>query len=403
MNNLEDFFSSIGEEKRKEKEKTKEIVGEVSLGDLFKTLSEEKRKEKEKTKEIVGEVSLGDLFKTLSEEKKKTKEQDKRKKQELEKLEREAKVFESFLLSEPIKKEVEVLTVKTVESIEEKKEPEYIGELEKRIKKLKTHTYSSIDRLMRSISKKYKITTQVLHDDFKNKHNEIPDQWVKQFIENEEPEEKVQEEVDPNIQSALDVLDKLKRTDDDIDNEEDNELRGLKREVEQLRKLVYETIQTASAQGGGGEVNLRYLDDIDRTSIIDGRVLSYDAATKKFKFISPGAASSLWNEQGVNIYRNSNVGINSADPQVALDVVGDVNITGVVTATAFTGEFVSTLDKTLQYYQAGSLSTVTSDVGTKTFYYDNVGVLTAIVGTGVYVSKEFTYDGNGNLINVNVL
>ena len=302
------------------------------------------------------------------------------------------------------------------------------------------------------------------------------------------------------------------------------------------RTFVNRIQQQLMSLGGGGEVNLRYLDDIDRSSISDGKVLSYDATSGKFKFISPGAASSLWNEQGANIYRNSNVGINSADPQVALDVVGDVNITGVVTATsfygdgsnltgvnadtavyatnagiasyadvagiatyatnagiasyadvagiatvaenltgspsinvtnitgvdaifsgnvsiagtltyedvtnvdaiglitarsgieigfpgtattlsadgnatfsgvvtatAFTGEFVSTLDKTLQYYQAGSLSTVTSDVGTKTFYYDNVGVLTAIVGTGVYVSKEFTYDGNGNLINVDVL
>ena len=302
------------------------------------------------------------------------------------------------------------------------------------------------------------------------------------------------------------------------------------------RTFVNRIQQQLMSLGGGGEVNLRYLDDIDRSSISDGKVLSYDATSGKFKFISPGAASFLWNEQGANIYRNSNVGINSADPQVALDVVGDVNVTGVVTATsfygdgsnltgvnadtavyatnagiasyadvagiatyatnagiasyadvagiatvaenltgspsinvtnitgvdatfsgnvsiagtltyedvtnvdaiglitarsgieigfpgtattlsadgnatfsgvvtatAFTGEFVSTLDKTLQYYQAGSLSTVTSDVGTKTFYYDNVGVLTAIVGTGVYVSKEFTYDGNGNLINVNVL
>ncbi len=295
------------------------------------------------------------------------------------------------------------------------------------------------------------------------------------------------------------------------ENVSDPEIVKIRRELEYLKNLV-------NAQGGGGEVNLRYLDDIDRSSISDGKVLSYDATSGKFKFISPGAASSLWNEQGANIYRNSNVGINSADPQVALDVVGDVNITGVVTATsfygdgsnltgvnadtavyatnagiasyadvagiatvaenltgspsinvtnitgvdaifsgnvsiagtltyedvtnvdaiglitarsgieigfpgtattlsadgnatfsgvvtatAFTGEFVSTLDKTLQYYQAGSLSTVTSDVGTKTFYYDNVGVLTAIVGTGVYVSKEFTYDGNGNLINVDVL
>jgi muconolactone delta-isomerase len=384
------------------------------------------------------------------------------------------------------------------------------------------------------------------------------------------------------------------------------------------RTFINRVQQQLMSLGGGGEVNLRYLDDIDRSSISDGKVLSYDAASGKFKFISPGAASSLWSEQGANIYRNSNVGINSADPQVALDVVGDASITGVitatsfygdgsnltgvnadtavyatnagiasyadvagiatvaenltgspsivvtnitaadasfsgnvlvtgistfnnnidangdldvdgvtnldvtnisetlnvvglstfgsnvdinadldvdgraeldttnisetlnvvglstfgsnvdinadldvsgdirvdgnvsiagtltyedvtnvdaiglitardgieigfpgaattlsangnatfsgvVTATAFTGEFVTTLDKTLQYYPSGSLSTVTSDVGTKTFYYDNVGVLTAIVGTGVYVSKTFTYDGDGNLIFVDVL
>ena len=36
---------------------------------------------------------------------------------------------------------------------------------------------------------------------------------------------------------------------------------------------------------GSGEVNLRYLDDIDRDSITDGYVLSYDATTSKFKFI----------------------------------------------------------------------------------------------------------------------
>ena len=168
------------------------------------------------------------------------------------------------------------------------------------------------------------------------------------------------------------------------------------------RTFITRIQQQLASLGGGGEVNLRYLDDIDRSSISDGKVLSYDAATNKFVFISPGAASSLWSEQGANIYRNSNVGINSADPQVALDVVGDVNVTGVITATSFTGEFVSNLDKTLEY-QAGSLSTITTAQGTKTFYYDGAGILTSIVGTGVYVSKEFTYDGSGNLISVNVL
>jgi len=274
------------------------------------------------------------------------------------------------------------------------------------------------------------------------------------------------------------------------------------------RTFINRVQQQLASLGGGGEVNLRYLDDIDRSSISDGKVLSYDAATKKFKFISPGAASSLWSEQGANIYRNSNVGINSANPQVALDVVGDARITGIltvgtetitidstqnqiqidapggkqiiidgndekiivghgsstitldainqqaivgtgdsaivlnaaqntinvgigitlnantnqiligndvidgdsgdanfsgiVTAPAFTGEFVSNVDKTLEY-QSGTLSTITTSEGTKTLYYDGAGILTSIVGTGVYVSKTFSYDGNGNLISVNVL
>lgn len=36
---------------------------------------------------------------------------------------------------------------------------------------------------------------------------------------------------------------------------------------------------------GSGEVNLRWLDDVDRDSIEDGFVLSYNAATKKFTFV----------------------------------------------------------------------------------------------------------------------
>jgi hypothetical protein len=39
---------------------------------------------------------------------------------------------------------------------------------------------------------------------------------------------------------------------------------------------------------GSGEVNLRYLDDVDRDSIADGYVLSYDEASKKFVFVEGG-------------------------------------------------------------------------------------------------------------------
>ena len=42
---------------------------------------------------------------------------------------------------------------------------------------------------------------------------------------------------------------------------------------------------------GGGETNLRYLDDVDRDSIVNGYVLSYDEVTSKFTFVSPTAGS----------------------------------------------------------------------------------------------------------------
>ena len=43
------------------------------------------------------------------------------------------------------------------------------------------------------------------------------------------------------------------------------------------RLFINRVQQQLASLGGGGEVNLRYLDDIDRASIANGRVLSYDA------------------------------------------------------------------------------------------------------------------------------
>jgi len=44
--------------------------------------------------------------------------------------------------------------------------------------------------------------------------------------------------------------------------------------------------------GGSGEVNLRYLDDVDRDSITDGYVLSYDNASSKFVFVAQTGGGS---------------------------------------------------------------------------------------------------------------
>jgi hypothetical protein len=54
---------------------------------------------------------------------------------------------------------------------------------------------------------------------------------------------------------------------------------------------------------GSGEVNLRYLDDVDRNSIQDGYVLSYNSTTQKFEFIEQAAGGG--GESSVdNVARN---------------------------------------------------------------------------------------------------
>ena len=57
---------------------------------------------------------------------------------------------------------------------------DYVEELEKGLTKLTSHSYDTIDKLMQSISKNHGITGKKLHDDFKEKHGKIPDDWIKE-------------------------------------------------------------------------------------------------------------------------------------------------------------------------------------------------------------------------------
>ncbi len=59
-------------------------------------------------------------------------------------------------------------------------------------------------------------------------------------------------------------------------------------------KLLIQRIQTQlSTVGGGGEVKLRMLDDVDRASISDGKFLKFDSTTNKFKFANVNANSLI--------------------------------------------------------------------------------------------------------------
>jgi len=73
---------------------------------------------------------------------------------------------------------------------------------------------------------------------------------------------------------------------------------SVRKEIDILKKTVtdlHRYASRASQMGGGGEVKLARLDDVNRSSIADGLYLRYDAATKKFVFDDPVSSPNLLN------------------------------------------------------------------------------------------------------------
>ena len=60
-----------------------------------------------------------------------------------------------------------------------------------------------------------------------------------------------------------------------------SDLEKLQREFTQFKKLV--SMQMASI-GGGGEVRLLNLDDVDTSSLGNGKFMIYNSSTKKIEF-----------------------------------------------------------------------------------------------------------------------
>ena len=105
---------------------------------------------------------------------------------------------------------------------------------------------------------------------------------VDEYIEPPRPEEEIADAIRQSetnkeetvVEHAVKILDKINEEVETVETEPD--LAKLKKEIEILKQVVYE-------QGGGGEVRLEFLDDVDRdTALVDGRFLQYESSTKKF-------------------------------------------------------------------------------------------------------------------------
>ncbi len=102
---------------------------------------------------------------------------------------------------------------------------------------------------------------------------------VNYFNINKRPEPKVEETDVNSLAQAMSSL--IKKPEQLNEQPQLSDLEKLQLEFKQFRKLV--TMQMASI-GGGGEVRLLNLDDVDTSSLGNGKFLVYNATSKKLEF-----------------------------------------------------------------------------------------------------------------------
>jgi len=297
-----------------------------NLGDFFSLIDEEKKKEKEKTKDIIGDISLDDLFSNLKEEKKKLKKKVAKKEQEKKKLLKQAAAFESFLFSN-----------KKVDTSDWKDN-------------YKPLEIESVDIVKPEPLKPTEPTIPDLGEDNSD--------WA------EEVEEELQEQ--STIGKSIEILNQLVAEEEQL-NESETEIARLKRELDQLKKLVNEVSRVSS---GGGEVRLEFLDDVDRDSVkVDGKAIVWDNTSSKF--IGTTVAADV-----TSVGYADTAGISTVSQ--GLTGTPDISV-GIVTATSATFTGNVSVGGTLTYEDVTNI--------------DSVGLITA--RSGIKVGSGITFEPNG--------
>jgi hypothetical protein len=243
---LSDFFKLLAEDKKKKKEEFNSIVGDLGLNSLFEEFATIKKEQKEKKKKE--ESIVGEItLNSLFEEVSNLKKETKKKKIQEEKT---VKAFEKWLYSDSIAKQEEIIN----EVIEE-----------------------SLDEVL-----------EVLDD-----HKEELEKPKEELIEKslgllaEPSNAKVQ-------QDPITPLDQKFATLDDLQKHYSTFLSRIQQQL--------------STIGGGGETQLKYLDDIvgiaTNPSVYDQKFLQYNHSIKKFEFVDPNdvGGTTIVNISGITTY-----------------------------------------------------------------------------------------------------
>jgi len=209
-----------------------------------------------------------------------------------------------------------------------------------------------------------------------------------QIIETTE-QEILQVEVDvkeeSTVDNALKILEQIKSKEEVQENIKDPEIARIRKELEYLKNLI-------STQGGGGEVRLEFLDDIDRsTAKTNDFYLRYNSSLDKWvgaAVTSSGGGGTQTLDQTLGYGNTSNIGMS----------------VGVVTATSFVGPLAGNatglsgtpnIDVESIIASSATISGNVSIGGTLTYEdvtnVDSIGIVTARAGIEI---------GSGNNISI---
>ena len=251
-----------------------------NLGEFFSLIGKAKKEKEDEFRSLVGDLDIDSMF---SQVKDSIKEDKKKKKKE----EKQIKALESWLFTE--------------------------AQLQEKTKEVEKSPIIGVDET--------------------EYEKWIEDEWDEEEVTSEVVEETEEDEVEDTVDHALKILETIKSKEEVRENLEDPEILKIRRELEYLKNLV-------NAQGGGGEVRLEFLDDVDRDSVkVDGKFLKYQASTGTFigADASGGGGGSTgaggtWATGSAGISTTKNVGIGTtAKSGFALDVEGSARITGILT------------------------------------------------------------------------
>ena len=246
MNELSEFFNSVAKEKKKVEEEKIRFTPRVNI-DLSKDLSS--------------------FFGTVSEAKREHVIIAKRESTKLDALQGFFNRLDKFetALQENIEKQKE-------EPKDDNWEETESYEIEQ-IEKDKTESEKKQEELEPIVETIQKV------EEVKEEIKQVEVKPVNYFSKKTRPEPRVEE---TDVNSLAQAMSGLIKKPEQLDEQPQlSDLEKLQREFTQFRKLV--TMQMASI-GGGGEVRLLNLDDVDTSSLGNGKFLVFNSTTQKLEF-----------------------------------------------------------------------------------------------------------------------